>query len=65
MKTAYERLENFNDYFGISQLMSILNNSDSTVRRLIKNKEIPCYFTSNIYYFKKESIESFLAEEGL
>lgn len=65
MKTAYERLDSYNSYFGISQLMLILDRSESTIRRLIKNKRIPCYNTSNIYYFKKESIQEYLIEEGL
>lgn len=65
MGTAFERIEEFEDHFGISQLMSILKKSLSSVRRLIKKKKIFFYFTSGIYYFKKNQIKSFLEQEAL
>ena len=65
MQTAYERIEEFDDHFGVSQLMTILRKSESTVRRLIKKNTICFYYTSGIYYFKKEEIKTFLEREAL
>ena len=64
MQTAYERIEKFEDHFGISQLISILKISESSVRRLIKKGVIYFYFTSGIYYFKKDQIKKFLEQEA-
>ncbi|MGL5779280.1 hypothetical protein [Cetobacterium sp.] len=63
--TAFERIEKFEDHFGISQLMTILKISDSSVRRLIKKNTFNFYLTSDIYYFKKDQIKFFLEQEAL
>lgn len=65
MKTAFERIEEFEDHFGISQLMSILKKSESSVRRLIKKNTIRFYLTSDTYYFKKDQIKIFLEQKAL
>ncbi|WP_297432208.1 helix-turn-helix domain-containing protein [uncultured Cetobacterium sp.] len=65
MKTSYEKIDEFGDHFGVSQLMDILNQSESSIRRLIQKKTIPFYFTSNTYYFKKNHIKFFLGQEAL
>ncbi|WP_432204672.1 helix-turn-helix domain-containing protein [Cetobacterium somerae] len=62
MKTAYERIEESDDYFGIKELMNILKKSDSSIRRLINENHIHYYKTSNTYYFSKKHIKKFVEQ---
>ena len=42
-----------NEVFDVKELTRYLRCSDSTVRKLIKNKEIPNFRIENRIYFKK------------
>lgn len=43
--------------FDVKELTRYLRCSDSTVRKLIKNREIPNFRIANRIYFKKELID--------
>lgn len=45
------------EVLNVKELTQYLRCNDSTVRKLIKNKEIPNFRIANRFYFKKELID--------
>lgn len=54
-----------NEVFDVKELTRYLRCSDSTVRRLIKNKEIPNFRIANRIYFKKALIDMWIQNQCL
>ncbi len=48
------------EVLNVKELTQYLRCSDSTVRKLIKNKEIPNFRTANRIYFKKALIDMWI-----
>ena len=53
------------EVFDVKELTKYLRCSDSTVRKLIKNKEIPNFRIANRIYFKKELIDIWIQNQCL
>ena len=51
------------EVLNVKELTKYLRCSDSTVRKLIKNKEIPNYKIANRFYFKKELIDIWIQNQ--
>lgn len=51
------------DVFNVQELTKYLHCSDSTVRKLIKNKEIPNFRIANRIYFKKALIDMWIQNQ--
>lgn len=51
--------------FDVKELTRYLRCSDSTVRKLIKNREIPNFRIANRIYFKKELIDIWIQNQCL
>ena len=51
------------EIFDVKELTRYLRCSDSTVRKLIKNKEIPNFRIANRFYFKKELIDIWIQNQ--
>ena len=54
-----------NEVFDVKELTRYLRCSDSTVRKLIKNKEIPNFRIANRIYFKKALIDIWIQNQCL
>jgi excisionase family DNA binding protein len=54
-----------NEVFDVKELTRYLRCSDSTVRKLIKNKEIPNFRIANRIYFKKALIDMWIQNQCL
>ena len=54
-----------NEVFDGKELTRYLRCSDSTVRKLIKNKEIPNFRIANRIYFKKALIDMWIQNQCL
>ena len=54
-----------NEVFDVKELTRYLRCSDSTVRKLIKNKEIPNFRIANRIYFKKALIDMWIQNQWL
>ena len=54
-----------NEVFDVKELTRYLRCSDSTVRKLIKNKEIPNFRIANRIYFKKALIVMWIQNQCL
>ena len=52
-----------NEVFDVKELTRYLHCSDSTVRKLIKNKEIPNFRIANRIYFKKALIDMWIQNQ--
>ena len=53
------------EVFDVKELTRYLRCSDSTVRKLIKNREIPNFRIANRIYFKKELIDIWIQNQCL
>ncbi len=53
------------EVFDVKELTRYLRCSDSTVRKLIKNKEIPNFRIANRIYFKKALIDIWIQNQCL
>lgn len=53
------------EIFDVKELTRYLRCSDSTVRKLIKNKEIPNFRIANRIYFKKALIDIWIQNQCL
>ena len=53
------------EVFDVKELTRYLRCSDSTVRKLIKNKEIPNFRIANRIYFKKALIDMWIQSQCL
>lgn len=62
MKTLYEIIDSYPDYFGLDKFQELLSCSDSTARRILKKNLIAATNVGNIYYFKKSDVKKFLEE---
>ena len=51
------------EVLNVKELTKYLRCSDSTVRKLIKNKEIPNFKIANRFYFKKELIDIWIQNQ--
>lgn len=51
------------DVFNVQELTKYLHCSDSTVRKLIKDKEIPNFRIANRIYFKKALIDMWIQNQ--
>ena len=54
-----------NEVFDVKELTRYLRCSDSTVRKLIKNKEIPNFRIANRIYYKKALIDMWIQNQCL
>ena len=54
-----------NEVFDVKELTRYLRCSDSAVRKLIKNKEIPNFRIANRIYFKKALIDMWIQNQCL
>lgn len=54
-----------NEVFDVKELTRYLRCSDSTVRKLIKNKEIPNFRIANRIYLKKALIDMWIQNQCL
>lgn len=54
-----------NEIFDVKELTRYLHCSDSTVRKLIKNREIPNFRIANRIYFKKALIDIWIQNQCL
>ena len=52
-----------NEIFDVKELTRYLRCSDSTVRKLIKNREIPNFRIANRIYFKKALIDIWIQNQ--
>lgn len=53
------------EVFDVKELTRYLRCSDSTVRKLIKNREIPNFRIANRIYFKKALIDMWIQNQCL
>jgi len=49
------------DVLNVKELAEYLHCSIMSIRRMIYNKEIPYFTIGNRYFFKKDSIDSYIA----
>ena len=53
------------EVFNVKELTKYLRCSDSTVRKLIRNREIPNFRIANRIYFKRELIDTWIKNQCL